>query len=51
MQMGCKTTGIDGLQGRKEEEDKGKKEKDLRKIKDIKRANNNKEGIPLITRV
>jgi hypothetical protein len=29
--MGCKTAGIDGLQRRKEEEDKGKKEKIFKK--------------------
>ena len=29
MQMSCKKAGIDGLQRKKEEEDKGKKEKDL----------------------
>ena len=29
MQMGCKTESINGLQRKKEEEDKGKKEKDL----------------------
>ena len=29
MQMGCKTGSINGLQRKEEEEDKGKKEKDL----------------------
>ena len=29
MQMGCKKASIDGLQRKKEEEDKGKKGKDL----------------------
>ena len=49
MQMGCKTAGINGLQRRKEEEDKGKKGKDLWKIRDINSAKNNKEGVPLMT--
>ena len=46
MQMSCKKAGIDGLQRKKEEEDKGKKGKDLWKKRDINRTKNNKEGVP-----
>ncbi len=44
--MGCKTAGIDSLQRRKEEENKGKKGKNLWKIRDINRTKNNKERVP-----
>ena len=41
--------GINGMQKKKEEEDKGKKEKYLCKRKDINRVESNGEGVPRIT--
>ena len=40
--------GINGMQEKKEEEDKGKKEKYLWKREDINRVKNNGKGVPLI---
>ena len=41
--------GINGMQGKKKEEDKGKKEKYLWKKDDINKMESNGKGVPLIT--
>ena len=44
--MGCKKKSINGLKRKKEEEDKGRKNKIFKGKRCINRRNNNKGGVP-----